>query len=173
MAKQTISIIAAMDEKRGIGKDNKIPWHLRDDLVHLKKLIKDQFVILGRKTFESLVWYYDKSGRPMPAKLYIIVTHNKEYRTTRDNTSVVHSLDEAFAKARQTKSDEIFVIGGQKIFEQAIHVADKLYLTIVKGEYGADAFFPDYAAFTRVVSKQVCESEGYQYSFIDLARKDC
>ena len=72
-----ISIIAAMDEKRGIGKDNKIPWHLKDDLVKLKRLTKDHIVILGRKSYESMVFYYNRTGRPMPGKLYIIVTRDK------------------------------------------------------------------------------------------------
>lgn len=171
MTKQIISIIAAMDEARGIGKDNKIPWHLREDLIHLKKLIKDHTVILGRKTYDSLVWYYDKSGRPMPAKLYIIVSRNTEYKPSRENTLVVASFEEALEKAKQTGEDEIFVIGGQSLFEQAILVADKLYLTIVRGTYEADTYFPDYSAFKTIVAKQEGESEkGVPYAFIDLVK---
>jgi dihydrofolate reductase len=170
MNKQIISIIAAMDEKRGIGKENKIPWHMREDLVHLKNLIKGHTVILGRKSFESLVWYYDRSGRPMPAKVYIIVSRNQDYKPARDNTLISHSFEDALNVAKETGDAEIFVIGGQTIFEKAIDVADKLYLTIVKGHFEADAFFPDYSAFTKVIAKEEGVSEGHAYTFIDLAK---
>ncbi len=170
MNKPTVSIIAAMDEHRVIGKDNKMPWHLREDLIHLKNLIKGHTVILGRKTYDSLSWYYDKSGRPMPGKLYIIVTKNNEYKPSRENTMIVHSVDDALDAARQENDGEIFIIGGQKLFEQTIDRADKLYLTIVSGRFEGDAFFPDYSQFTKVLQTQEGESEGLSYKFVDLAK---
>lgn len=166
--KPIISIVAAMSENRIIGKDNKIPWHIKEDLVHLKNLIKGHTVILGRKTYESLVWYYDKSGRPMPGKLYIIVTNNTNYQTGRENTLMVHSIDEALERAQG--ENEIFVIGGQRVFEQTIDKADKLYLTIVKGDFEGDAFFPDYSEFKTEVARQEGQENGFKYAFVDLVR---
>lgn len=167
-----ISIIAVMDEKRGIGKDNKIPWHIKEDLVRLKNLTKDHVVILGRKSYESMVSYYNKTGRPMPGKLYVIVTHDKNYKPIRENTTIAHSLEEAlsFARGRLAKLEEVFVIGGAQIFQQAISIADKLYLTIVDGEFDADTFFPDYQEFKKVIAEEKRESDGYRYRFLELER---
>jgi dihydrofolate reductase len=181
-----ISIIAAMDEKRGIGKNNKIPWHIKDDLVKLKNLTKDHVVILGRKTYESMVWYYDKSGRPMPGKVYLVVTRDKDYKPDRDNAAVVHSLEEAFKESRkyyvlsskyeakdkkiQNTEHEVFVIGGGQIFQEVLPLANKLYLTIVIGDFHCDTFFPDYSEFKKVISEEPKESEGYKYKFLALEK---
>lgn len=196
-----ISIICAMDEKRGIGKDNKIPWHIKEDLVHLKGLTKDHVVILGRKSYDSMVFYYNKTGRPMPGKLYVVVTHDKNYKPARGNAVVSHSLEEALEIAKQKNIyssseaasdaasrevfagssrltsfartinyDEIFIIGGGQIFQQALPLADKLYLIIVDGDYACDTFFPDYAEFKRVISEKKSQSEKYKYKFLDLER---
>ncbi|OGH19234.1 MAG: hypothetical protein A3D74_05030 [Candidatus Levybacteria bacterium RIFCSPHIGHO2_02_FULL_37_13] len=190
-----ISIIAAMDEKRGIGKDNKIPWHIKEDLVHLKSLTKDHVVILGRKSYESMVWYYNKSGNPMPGKLYIIVTRDKNYKPERESSQAAYSLDEAFNFARShpfgsepqavrgseepsgsrrgrrlARLDEIFVIGGQSIFEQTIGMADKLYLTIVEGDYNCDTFFPRFSEFKKIIFEEKKEGKGYKYKFLELEK---
>lgn len=167
-----ISIIAAMDQKRGIGKNNKIPWHIKEDLVKLKNLTKDHVVILGRKTYESMNWYYNKSGKQMPGKLYIVITHDKDYKTTRDNAKVAHSLEEglSFTRSHLAKLDEIFIIGGGQIYQQALPFTDKLYLTIVEGDYNCDTFFPDYSEFKKVVSEEFKESERYKYKFLELER---
>lgn len=170
-----ISIIVAMDEKRGIGKDNKIPWHIREDLIKLKTLTKDHVVILGRKTYDSMVWYYNKSGKQMPGKLYIVVTRRsllREGDSLRTNVTVANSLEEAlsFARGRLAKLEEVFVIGGAQIFQQAITIADKLYLTIVEGEFDADAFFPDYSGFKKILFEKKSQSENYKYRFLELEK---
>ena len=182
-----------MDEKRGIGKDNKIPWHIRDDLIKLKSLTKGHTVILGRKTYDSMVFYYNRTGRPMPGRLYIVVTRDKDYKPARDNAVVAHSLGEAIELARKKHlrgaysvtsevaertpprwslggEEEIFIIGGGQIFQQALPLANKLYLTIVKGDYNCDTFFPDYSEFKKVISEESKESEGYKYKFLELER---
>ena len=167
-----VSIIAAMDRKRGIGKENKIPWHLRDDLIKLKRLTKDHVVILGRKTYDSMVWYYNKSGNPMPGKLYIVVTHDKDYKPARENAQVVHSLEQAisFARSHLAKLDEIFIIGGAQIFQQALPFANKLYLTIVEGDYSCDTFFPDYSEFKKIIFEEKRESDGFKYTFKEFKK---
>lgn len=193
MSNTKVSIICAMDEKRGIGKDNKIPWHIKEDLIKLKRLTKDHVVILGRKTYDSMVWYYNKSGNPMPGKLYIIVTRDKDYKPARENAIAVHSLEEAIEESSKyyvlsskydTKDNKIhdtkymiqnteygvFIIGGGQMFQQALPLADKLYLTKVEGDYNCDTFFPEYSEFKKVISEESKESEGYKYKFLELEK---
>lgn len=167
-----VSIIAAMDQKMGIGKENRIPWHIKDDLIHLKTLTLGQVVILGRKSYESMVGYYNKSGNPMPGKLYIVITRDKNYKPERENSMIAYSLDEAvsFARGRLAKLEEVFVIGGAQIFEQTIGIADKLYLTIVEGDFKADTFFPDYKEFKKIISEKKGESDDYKYRFLELEK---
>ncbi len=172
-----ISIICAMDEKRGIGKDNKIPWHIKEDLVRFKTIVADHIIILGRNTYESMVWYFDKSGKELPGKLYTIVTSNKDYKATRKNTIVVHSFEEALQKAdeilhsvQDDNKKEVFVIGGGQIFAQALPLANKLYLTIVEGEFDCDTFFPDYSEFKEKTFEQKGESGVYKYKFLTLEK---
>ncbi|MBI2622096.1 dihydrofolate reductase [Candidatus Microgenomates bacterium] len=174
--KPRISLVVAIDNKNGIGKEGKIPWHIREDLIHLRELIKGHVVILGRKTFDTIVFYYNRSGREMPARLYIIVTRNNNYVPARPHGVVVRSIDEALELAkketlRQTQGlQEIFIIGGQQIFEQTLPLVDKLYLTVVEGDYNCDTFFPDYAEFKKIVSEKTGESEGHKYKFLELEK---
>lgn len=167
-----ISIICAMDDKRGIGRNNKIPWHIKEDLVKLRNLTKDHVVILGRKTYDSMLYYYNKSGNPMPGRLYLVITHDKSYKPARENATVAHSLKEAisFVRSHLAKLEEIFIIGGGQIFQQALSLADKLYLTIVEGDYNCDTFFPDYSEFRKVISGESRESERYKYKFLELEK---
>lgn len=163
-----ISIIAAMDSKNGIGKGNKIPWHIKEDLIHLKNLTKDKVVILGRKTYESMASYYNKSGRPMPGKLYVVVTHDKNYSPDRDNAIIANSLEEALSKS---PNEDKFITGGGQIFKEALekNLVDKLYLTIVEGDFDCDTFFPEYKNF-KVISEQKGESPEFNYKFLTLIK---
>lgn len=156
-----ISIIAAISENRALGKDNKLIWHISEDLKRFRRITASKSVIMGRRTFESI-------GRPLPNRLNIVITKNPQYKA--EGCIVVNSLDEAIQKAKATTDGEIFVIGGGQIYTQAIGIADKLYLTIVKGDHEADVFFPDYSAFKKVIYKQDSSSDGYSYTFLDLER---
>jgi dihydrofolate reductase len=166
-----ISMIAALDKNRGIGKDNKIPWHIREDLIHLRKMIEGHVVILGRKTFDSIVFYYNRSGKEMPAKLYVVVTKDKSYIPARPNATAAHSIEEAIAFAKTQENQEIFILGGQKIFEQMFTIINRLYLTVVQGEYDADAFFPQYEdQFRKIVSEEEHEENGMKFKYLTLER---
>ncbi len=157
-----ISIIVAIDEKRGIGKDNKLLWHIPEDLQRFKRLTSGHPIIMGRKTFESI-------GRILPNRTNIIITRDVNFK--KEGTISVHSLESAIFEAKKSPgADEIFVIGGGQIFLQALPLAEKLYLTIVKGDFGADTFFPDYSEFTKIISKAEKQSDGYSYTFLDLER---
>lgn len=151
-----ISIIVAMDKKRGIGKGNKLLWQIPEDMRRFKKLTSGHVVIMGRKTFESI-------GKVLPHRTDIIITHNSSLII--QDAIVVSSLEDALNKAKEVEKEEAFVIGGGQIYQQALPFADKLYLTIVEAEKEADTFFPDYADFKKVVDRGGGEWEGYKYRF--------
>lgn len=136
-----IAIVAAIDRNRAIGKADRIPWRLQRDLRMLKQLTEGQVVILGRKTYDSMVWYYDRSGRPMPGKMYLIVTRNAQYKPTRDNARTAASPEDALRQAHEL-GDDAFVIGGEHIFEAFLPYTDRVYLTEVDTEVDGDAYFP-------------------------------
>ena len=134
-----ISIIAAMAKNRVIGKGNEIPWRLSSDLKRFKDLTMGHAVIMGRKTHESI---HESLKHPLLGRLNIIVTHRKDYEA--EGCLVVHSLDGALKAAEAINRDEVFVIGGAEIYKQALSLADKMYLTIVKAEIEGDAYFPEF-----------------------------
>jgi dihydrofolate reductase len=152
-----ISIIAALDEKNGIGLKGKLPWHISKDLKRFKSLTLGHCVIMGRKTFESI-------GKALPNRKNIVIT--KQSGISAKNVSIVNSLEEALEKAGK---GEVFIIGGGEVFKQAIGKADKLYLTKVQGDFKCDTFFPDYSGF-RQISEQKGESDGVKYSFVELVK---
>lgn len=156
-----ISLIAAIDESRAIGKDNKLIWDLPSDLKRFKQITSGHPIIIGRKTFESI-------GRPLPNRTNIVITRDPGYSPA--GCLVAHSLDEALEKARDVEQTEIFIIGGGQIFEQAIGRADKLYLTVVQGAHDADSFFPDCSAFTKVLKQESGSENNINYTYLELAR---
>lgn len=137
-----ISIVVATDKNGVIGQENKIPWRIRDDLVMLKKLTKGHTVVLGRKTYESMDWYYKRSGRALPGAAYIVVSRQATFAVGRDNAQVVHSIDEALTMAREIGDDQVFVVGGAGIFDALLPHTDRIYLTQVQTEVQGDAYFP-------------------------------
>ncbi len=169
-----ISIIAAMDEKRGIGKNNKIPWHIKEDLQRFKTLTSGHAIIMGRKTWDSLPF------KPLPKRLNIVITRNTSRQ--QDGLVFASSLEDAIQTGKSFELDslrispahspEIFIIGGGQIYEQAIEkeLVDKLYLTLVDGSFDADTFFPDYSEFKIVGFEESHEGKEYKYKFLELER---
>jgi len=137
-----ISLLVAMDEHNGIGKDNRLPWHLSADLKRFKALTMGHYLIMGRKTYESI-------GRPLPGRIMVIITRSPDYQV--ENCLVAHSLEEALGIAEQAGESEAFVIGGGQIFAQALPMADRIYLTRVQTVSEADVFFPEFDARDWVV----------------------
>src|SRR4051794_9506398 len=137
-----ISLIVAHDPNRVIGKDNKMPWHLREDLAYFKKHTMNKAMIMGRKTYESI-------GRPLPGRLNIVVTRNEDYKV--EGVTVVHSFSEALDIAKEY-AEEVMVIGGNQIFNEAFNVADRLYVTFIKKEFEGDTFFPPYGSEWKLIS---------------------
>jgi dihydrofolate reductase len=128
-----ISLIVAMDEKRGIGMEGKLPWHLPADLRHFKSLTMGHHIIMGRKTYETI-------SRPLPGRTMVVVTRNPAYQA--EGCLIAQSLESAIEKARESGEDEVFIIGGSQIFAEALELADRIYLTLVHTITEADVFFP-------------------------------
>lgn len=120
--------------RRIIGKDNKLPWRIPQDMTWFKECTMGSAIIMGRKTFESI-------GRPLPGRDNIILSKNPDYKVK--GTYVFSEIEEAisFAAARNS---EVFIIGGQQIYEQVIDRVDRLYITCIKNNpgYEGDVFFP-------------------------------
>ena len=159
----TLSLIVAVDENSGIGKDNKLPWHLPADLKHFKALTTGHPIIMGRKTFESI-------GKALPNRRNIVISRQTDYFA--EGISVVSSLDEAF-RICQT-DDESFVIGGAEIFTYALPLANILYLTVIHHEFNADTFFPEINKENWIEAESTThepdEKNIYAYTFIKYVR---
>lgn len=169
--KEMINIIAAMDEKRGIGKNNDLLFRLSADFERMRRLTRGHPLVMGRRTFESI-------GRVLPDRTSIVVTRDptkvRSVNFFTPEVQIVSSLGEGIEKAKQSPGgDEIFVFGGGEIFREAIEngIVDRLYLTKVEGDYGADTFFPPYVDFKKVISEESGEENGVRYKFIDLERE--
>jgi dihydrofolate reductase len=158
-----ISIIAAMDSKNGIGKGNGLLFKIPEDFARMQKLTMGHPIVMGRKTFESI-------GRVLPGRTNVIITNNPDFQP--QNCVIVHSLEEGIEKAKDAPgNDEIFIFGGGQIFKEALgkDLVDKLYLTIVEGDYDADTFFPDYSDF-KIIAEEKGASGEYRYKFLTLVK---
>ncbi|XZF13018.1 dihydrofolate reductase [Chitinophagaceae bacterium MMS25-I14] len=131
-----ISMIVAAGQHNEIGIHNNLPWHLPKDLKFFKQTTLGKPVIMGRKTFDSL------GGKPLPGRLNIVLSRQEDLSLPE---GVLHFNDirDAIARLEEEKNEEGFIIGGGKIFEESIDLADRLYITRVETTVaGADAFFP-------------------------------
>lgn len=126
-------MIAALASNGVIGRNNQLPWRLSEDLKRLKKLTMGHHLIMGRRTYESI-------GRPLPGRTSVVITRSAGYAP--EGVRVAHSLEEAIRIAGDAGDPEPFVAGGAHVYEQAIPLADRMYLTRVHAEVDGDAFFP-------------------------------
>ena len=166
MKRVIISAIVAVDEKRGIGKGNQLLFHIKEDFLRMHKIIAGHPLIMGRKTHDSI-------GRVLPNSPNIVITRDSEYKVRHTEGCIVcQSLKEALDIAKKLKhSGEIFIFGGGEIYKQAMPLIQRIYLTLVKGDFKADTFFPDYSEFKKVVwQSEEKQSDGFKYKFLELER---
>jgi dihydrofolate reductase len=130
-----ISLIVAMDRQNGIGIANRIPWRLPTDLKRFRELTLGHHLVVGRRTFDSI-------GRPLPGRKMIILSRDPGLQL--DDCQVVNQLATAIELARTAGETELFIGGGAEIYDLALPVADRLYLTRVEATLPADTFFPDW-----------------------------
>jgi dihydrofolate reductase len=159
---KTLSLIYAVSENHVIGDGNKLPWHLPADFKHFKEATSGHPVIMGRRTFESI-------GRPLPGRQNIVLTHNLDYQA--DGVTIVHSLEDAISQA---EDDDIFVIGGVKVFEEALPQAVRIYETRVHALVAGDVLFePDLSHWLEEEHQDYSadDKNNYGYSFITYVRQ--
>ncbi len=164
-AKPEIIIIAALAERnRVIGKNGSLPWHISDDLKRFKRLTVGHTVLMGRKTFESIL---QRNGKPLPDRRNLVLTSGASYPEHPD-VETFASLDTALAALDGT--GEIFVIGGERVFAAALLHADRLELTIIEDNYDGDAFFPEYEYLIggRFKLTERDERDGYRFESYEL-----
>lgn len=156
-----LTIVVAIDAQRGIGVDNKLPWHLPEDLAHFKRLTSGHPIIMGRKTFDSI-------GRPLPNRRNIIITRNPEWR--HEGVEAVTSLEAAIALAGDTSA---FIIGGAQIFNDSFGVADRMVVTEIDHTFRCDTFFPALppGQWTETAREQHhSESNGFDFAYVTYER---
>jgi len=157
-----LSIIAAMDRNRLIGNNNQLPWHLPADLQFFKRTTLRKPILMGRKTFDSI-------GRLLPGRRNVIISRNPNYQAA--GCDVVHSIEAALELVQE--NEEVMLIGGATLYEQALPLAQRLYLTLIDAEFTGDAWFPDYrqAGNWHEVSREkqpTDEKSGLNYAFVVL-----
>jgi dihydrofolate reductase len=157
-----LTLVVAIDAQRGIGVDNKLPWHLPEDLAHFKRVTLGKPMIMGRKTFDSI-------GRPLPGRRNIVVTRNAGWR--HEGVEVAASLEAAIALVGE---EEASIIGGAQVFEAALPVADRMIVTEIDHNFACDTFFPpiDPAVWVETArERHRSEANGFDYAYVTYVRK--
>jgi dihydrofolate reductase len=164
-----IVIVAAMSRvDRGIGKENRLLWHIPEDLKRFKELTYGQPIIMGRKTFESIVAIL---GKPLPGRTNIVITRDTEY--TPAGAHVAHSLEEAILHAKKERPKEIHIGGGAEIYRLALPFVSRLHITWIYDKPEADTFFPPFEEefeVTNTYERASYKSTSYQW--VDYVRKN-
>lgn len=159
-----LTLIAAVADDRVIGRSNSLPWYLPADLRRFKRLTTGHTVIMGRKTYESM-------GRPLPDRRNLAISSSKDFRPA--GVTVVPSMEDALKLAKD--DGEVFVIGGARVFEAALPVADRLELTRVHAAIPGDVYFPPMnpADWTLVSEEKhpADDRNQYPYSFQTFDRQ--
>ncbi len=135
---KNISLIVAVTENMVIGKDNKLAWHLPDDMNYFSNMTKGHSIIMGRKNWESIPEKY----RPLPDRKNIIVTRNNNFKYK--GATIVNSIEKAIEEARSSEDEEIFIIGGGEIYKLGFKYVDKLYITEINAEVKGNTYFPEW-----------------------------
>lgn len=162
-----LSLIVAVSRNGVIGVDNKLPWHLPEDLKYFKSVTMGKPLVMGRKTYDSI-------GRPLPGRTNIVVTRDPQWQAA--GVEVAQSLEAALELGRSAcvaaGADEIMVIGGEQIYRMTLPAADRLYLTQVDADVEGDAFFPDvdFSEWNQVTEQLPQVTDTHPYRFLQFDR---
>ena len=151
--------IVAVDERWGIGRDNRLLFHLPADLKHFKALTSGHTVLMGRKTLQSL-----PGGRGLPGRRNLVLTSERTF--TAENAQVVHSVEDAVRAA----GEDAWVIGGESVYRRFLPLCDRVYITKIFADGHADAFFPDLDAdpqWQADSESEIMEEDGLKYQFVE------
>jgi len=163
-----VSLVVAAAADGVIGRDDRMPWHIPEDLAHFKRVTLGHPVVMGRKTYESIV---ATLGKPLPGRTNIVVTRQAGFEAP--GCIVASSLDAALAAGRE--AEEVFVIGGAEIYRLALERADRVYLTRIDAVFDGDATFPalDRADWREVAREDhpPAGSRAFGYAFLRFERR--
>ena len=163
-----IVIVAGMEKNsRAIGRENGLLWHVPEDMRRFKQLTLGHPIIIGRKTFESIL---DILGKPLPGRTNIVVTRDPAYN--HPGVTVANSLQEALEVAEREQPTEIHIGGGAQLYEQVLPITSRLHLTLFDDPtVVGDTFFPDYTKeFAPTSHSDVHEHDGISYQWVDYTR---
>ena len=160
------SIIVAIAKNNVIGKDNKLIWHLPEDLKRFKKITTGHTIIMGRKTFESL-------GRVLPNRKHIVLCNDAQLNIDDKNVEIINSVDKL--EKYENSENENFVIGGASIYKLLLPKTNKLYITRINQEFEGDVYFPEInESEWKIVEQEKGikdENNPYDYEYITYVRK--
>ena len=161
-----ISFIVAKSLNNVIGVNNRLPWHLKDDLQNFKKITMGHHILMGRKTFESI-------GKALPGRMSLVVSSDS--RPNQDNVLWFNSIFRAIKHAERNGESELFIIGGEKVFKAALSLVDRIYLTEVKSNIAGDVYFPTLSLknWKKVSEQQFVKNahNDHDFDFMILDRK--
>ncbi|MBX9868974.1 MAG: dihydrofolate reductase [Burkholderiaceae bacterium] len=159
----SLSIIVAFDKNNGIGIQNRMPWHLPEDLAHFKKTTSGHTIIMGRKTFESI-------GKALPNRRNVVLTNNADWM--QNGVEKISTINHIMPFAQ---NDAVFIIGGAQIYQQVMGIADTLIVTEIDAEFACDAFFPqiDRSIWQETNrERHYSDKNQWHYSFVTYKKKE-
>lgn len=156
-----VSLIVCHAEQNVIGFRNKMPWHLPNDLKHVKKLTQGNTIVMGRKTFDSL-------GRPLPNRRNVVLTRNRDFDA--EGIDVIHEV----ADIKELEG-EVFIFGGSGVYDQTMDLVDEMHITRIHETFGGDTFFPEYdeSEWELVSSEEgiIDDKNRYPHEFLHFRRR--
>jgi len=132
-----IIVIVAIAQNNAIGKNNDIPWHIKEDFLHFKEKTMGYPCIMGDKTYDSLPDF----ARPLPGRENIVCTLDKDYKA--EGATIFHDFNQAIQYVKDKNVEKAFIIGGATIYKLGMQVADIFELTRIYHDYDADIFYPN------------------------------
>ena len=166
MSRPELIIISAVGAKtRVIGKGMDLPWHISEDLKRFKSLTSGHPVLMGKRTFDSLL---HQLGKPLPGRRNIVLSHQEVSWPEWDSVEVYHSADDALASLEGV--DRVFITGGATIYSAFLEKVDCLELTIVDGDYEGDVFFPEYEHLIGTMYQETAREDHEGFSFVTYTR---
>lgn len=156
-----LSIIVCHDQNLVIGHDNKMPWHLPNDLKRVKALTTGNTIVMGRNTFLSL-------GKPLPNRKNVVLTTDSQFKA--EGVEVIHHIDDI-----KRLEGHVFIFGGQKLYEQMMDEVDDMYVTVIEAKHPGDAFFPEYTfkdwQVADIEEGKVDDKNSLPHKFMHLVRR--
>ena len=162
-----MNIIVACDKNWGIGKDGNLLCNLSGDLKYFKEMTMGKTVVMGRVTLESL-----PGGKGLPGRRNIVMTSRRDYKAV--DAEVVHDFAELDEALKDTDTDDVFVIGGAKLYEEMLHMCRNIYVTKIDEEFDADRYFrnlDERDCYDVVKRSEVMEEDGIKYQFVQYMRE--